>query len=120
MKELLLSYLKYLETHPEAVHSILLWNITMVFVYWNLIKLRPQMVEGAKSDNRLFESNEQIIYILNWVWPGSVSYLVFFNVTPNGWTVSLLAGMIAYTIGGRWLFQWALAFKNGISKVEDK
>lgn len=111
------TYLRYLESHPDLINSIILWNITMFFVYVNLIRLRPTMVDGAKGTNGLFESNEQVIYLLNWVWPGILSYAAFFNATFNIWVWGLTASIIGYTIGGRWLFEWALAFKTGKSTV---
>ena len=90
----------------------------MAFVYFNLLRLRPTMIEGAKGVNGLFESNEQVIYLLNWVWPGILSYAAFFNAEFNVCVWGLIASIIGYTIGGRWLFEWALAFKTGKSSVE--
>lgn len=90
----------------------------MAFMYFNLLRLKPVMVEGAKGVNGLFESNEQVIYLLNWVWPGILSYAAFFNAEFNVWVWGLIASIIGYTIGGRWLFEWALAFKTGKSSVE--
>ena len=119
MRDLIETYLKYLENHPEEINSIILWNLTMSFVYYVLIKYRNQMLEGAKSGNKLFESNEQVIFLLNMVWPGFLSYSVYFSKPIDGWSMSLVAGIIGYTIGGRWIFEWALAFKSGKSKVEE-
>jgi len=112
------TYLNYLANHPELINSIILWNITMFFVYVNLIKLRPTMIDGAKGVNGLFEANEQVIYVLNWIWPGILSYAAFFSAEFDVWVWGLIASMIGYTIGGRWLFEWALAFKTGKSTVE--
>lgn len=118
MIQLFETYLAYLASHPDLINSIILWNITMAFVYFNLLRLKPVMVEGAKGVNGLFESNEQVIYLLNWVWPGILSYAAFFNAEFNVWVWGLIASIIGYTIGGRWLFEWALAFKTGKSSVE--
>lgn len=118
MRELLTTYLKYLTAHPERVDSIILWSVTMTLVYVTLFVLRSTMVEGSKGPNKLMDANEQVMYLLNWVWPPIVCYSVFFKDPLNVWVWAFLLGVIGYAIGGRWIFEWALAFKTGKSSVE--
>lgn len=120
MIELLTTYLRYLTAHPELVNSIILWNITMGFVYGVLFSLKKEMVEGSKGRNELLEANEQVMYLLNWVWPPIVCYAAYFTVALDVWVWAFVIGIIGYTIGGRWIFEWALAFKSGKSSMDNK
>lgn len=118
MKTLIDSYLTYLSGHPSLINSIILWNTTNFFVWWILIRYRKVMITGAEGENGLWELTEQVSYILLWLISPILTYSAYFNADlPTGcWY--LLGGSLAYTLGGRWLLQWALAFKSGSAKVE--
>ena len=120
MKDLINTYIQYLINHLEMVNSIILWNLTMLFVWGVQIKYRKKMIDGHAGSNFLFESPEQIAYILNFVWPGILCYAAYFNVDVPKYVWVIIGGTIMYVLGGRWLFEWALAFRAGASKVETK
>lgn len=91
----------------------------MIFVYTVLLRDRKLMLTGASGQNGLFESSEQVIYIMNWVWPPVVSYSAFFHSELPVWCWWFMAGCIAWALGGRWLFEWALALRAGATTVND-
>jgi hypothetical protein len=119
MKHLFESYTDYLSSNPGEFNSIILWTITMFFVYFIMIKYRKTMLTGASGQNGFMESNEQVIYMMNWVWPPVVSYSAFFNSELPVWCWWFMAGCIAWALGGRWLFEWALALRAGATKVDE-
>lgn len=118
MIRLINSYFEYLATHPDKVNSILLWTMTMAVVWFMQFRYRVKMIDGMSGDNKLFEAAEQVAWILNWVWPPIVCYSAFFNVELSNWIWYFTFGCIAYTLGGRWLFQWVLALRAGSTEVK--
>lgn len=112
------SYFEYLATHPTEVNSIILWTITVGVIWFLMFRLKPVMVEGAKGIDKLFQLAEQIGYIVLWLLTPIISYFAYFKDSES--TLYFLGAVVAYTIGGRWLFQWALAFRSGKTTVEDQ
>lgn len=115
MSHLFKSYIDYLSSNPGEFTSLLLWLITMTAVYVVLIVFRKKMVHGASGENGFMESSEQVLYVMNWVWPAIVSYAAYFR--DEEWIQWFMFGAIAWALGGRWLFEWALVFKAGGTKV---
>jgi hypothetical protein len=113
------SYLTYLATHPSVINSIILWNTTNVFIWFILIRYRTKMIEGVMGENKLWEAPEQIAYLLLFLFPPILTYSAFFNSELPSWCWYFLSFAVAYTLGGRWLLEWILAFKSGSNKVED-
>lgn len=111
------SYFEYLATHPDKVNSIILWTITVGVIWLLMFLLKPVMVEGAKGADKLFQLAEQIGYIVLWLLTPIISYFAYFKDSES--TLYFLGAVVAYTIGGRWLFQWALAFRSGKTTVEE-
>lgn len=117
MKELIDTYLIYLATHPSLINSIILWNTTNFFIWFVLIRYRVKMIEGVMGENKLWEAPEQIAYLLLFLFPPILTYSAFFNSELPVWCWYFLSFAVAYTLGGRWMLEWILAFKTGSSSV---
>jgi hypothetical protein len=115
---LLEKYLDFLYAHPQMINSIILWNITMVFVYFILIKYRTKMIEGSAGSNTFWEMPEQWGYIWLYVAAPITCYSAFFNSELPSWVWWFNVGVAGYTIGGRWIFEWVLAIRSGSKVVE--
>lgn len=114
------SYLEYLSTHPGRVDSIILWTLTMAVVWFIQFKYREKMLTGMSGVNALFEAPEQVAWILNWCWPPIVAYSAYFNQELSLMIWYFIYAAIAYTLGGRWIFEWVLALRAGATKVESR
>lgn len=112
------SYFEYLTTHPTMLNSIGLWTVTMVFYYFILIKYRQLMIEGSRGENSFWEMPEQWGYIWLYVSGPITAYSAYFNSELPSWVWWFNVGIAGYTIGGRWIFEWALAIRAGSTKVE--
>jgi len=119
MIQLIESYLEYLSANPGRVDSIILWTLTMIVVWTIQFWYRKTMITGMSGANGLFESAEQVAYILNWIWPPVLCYSAYFNQELSQWIWYFIYAAIAYTLGGRWLFEWVLALRAGATKVEE-
>jgi hypothetical protein len=117
MMRLINSYLEYLATHPDKVDRIILWTVTVSVIWFVMFRLKPTMVDGAKGTDKLLQLAEQIGYITLWLLTPILSYFAYFKDSES--VLYFLGGIVAYTIGGRWLFQWALAFRSGKTIVEE-
>lgn len=111
------SYLEYLATHPDKVNSIILWTVTVGVIWFLMFRLKRVMVQGATGVDGLLQLAEQIGYIVLWLLTPIISYFAYFKESES--TLYFLGAVVAYTIGGRWLFQWALAFRSGKTTVEE-
>lgn len=120
MKNLIEAYLQYLANHPGRVDSIILWTISMVFVYIILFMYRKKMIEGASGEDTFFQLPEQVNYLLHYVWPPITFYAAYFDAKFQVYVWVLILGIIAYLIGGRWIFEWVLALRSGKANVEIK
>jgi hypothetical protein len=118
MIELIDSYFKYLSNHPTMLNSIGLWTVSMTMVYIILFKYRERMIAGMSGANNLWDSPEIIGYIVCWIFPPVLFYSAFFNVELPSWVWYFTAFCVAYTLGGKWLLEWVLAFKAGATKVD--
>lgn len=117
MQKLIDHYFEYLSNNPGKVDSIYLWTISTLIVWGIMFAYKRTMIEGAKGENKLFELPEIVGYIATWMFVPIIFYAVyFFNPIPDMAWYSILF-VIAYTLGGRWILEWILAFKTGQSKV---
>jgi hypothetical protein len=111
------SYFEYLANHPTTVNSIILWTVTVCVIWFLMFRLKRLMVQGATGVDGLLQLAEQISYISLWLLTPIISYFAYFKDSES--TLYFLGAIVAYTIGGRWLFQWALAFRSGKTTVEE-
>lgn len=118
MLDLLNRYLTFLMQNPSMINSIVLWNITMGFVYFILIKYRTKMIEGSEGANTFWEMAEQWGYIWIYVAAPITCYSAFFDIKLPDMVWYFNFGVAGYTIGGRWIFEWVLALRAGSTKVE--
>jgi hypothetical protein len=112
-------FLEYLATHPDVIISIQLWTVTMIGVYFILIKYRVKMIDGASGEDHKFQIPEQISYVINWIFPGIICFGAFFKADIPDMIMYTLIGALAYSMGGTWLFKWLLALRAGKSEVEE-
>lgn len=100
------------------INSIILWNITNVIMWFILFKYRAIMIKGAEGTNGLWELNEQVSFVFLWLISPILTYSAFFGADLPVWCWYLLVFGVAYTLGGRWILEWILAFKSGSAKVK--
>lgn len=111
------SYLEYLSANPGEFTSIILWTLTSIITTTILVVYRKKMVHGATGANGFMESAEQVIWIMNWIWPYVLTFSAFFQAELPDWCWWFMSGCIAWALGGRWLFEWALALRAGVTSV---
>ena len=114
------AYLDHLAQNPNEVHAIILWTVVNAIAFYIKFKSRKDAIEGSKGADHLWEAPEYLVYIISWVVNPVTTFVIFFQVQSMifyAWIV--IGGTLAYTIGGRWIFEWFLAFKSGASKVDD-
>lgn len=112
-------YIQFLIDHPDMVNSIILWTMTMATVWFIMFKYRLKMIAGSEGANKFWEMPEQVGYMLNWVWPPVLCFSAYFKVELPVWVWYFMAAGVAYTVGGRWLFEWVLALRAGKTSVEE-
>ncbi len=76
------------------------------------------MIEGSAGDNTFWESPEQWGYIFMYLATPITAYSAYFHVELSSWVWYFCFGVVGYTIGGRWIFEWVLAVRAGTTKVE--
>lgn len=120
INSLLLSFIDYLIKHEDVMISLVMWTVTNTGMAIMLLRTEKRRIEGSKGLNGIWESPEQITHILSWLLTPTITFAIFFKVpSVEGYAWAILGGGLAYAIGGRWIFEWALAFKNG-GKVVDE
>lgn len=119
MNELIRKYTEFLANHPEAVISIQVFTVVMVCYYIVLFMYRKVMIEGSKGTNGILEVSEQYSYMGLWFIPPVVVFSGIFKYdlpTPMWY---FIGAYVAFVLGGRWLFMWALAWKAGKTEVTE-
>lgn len=76
------------------------------------------MIAGAHGKNASWESPEQYSYVGKWVVFPIVTFSASFRYDLPTYMWYFVYGLTAYVIGGRWIFEWALALRAGSTKVE--
>lgn len=118
MKHLFESYTDYLSSNPGEFTSLILWLITSTIITIVLVKRVKDMIAGIKGVNGFMESAESVTYIICWSFPYILNYAAFFQAKLPDWCWWFMSGCIAWALGGRWLFEWALALRAGKTTVE--
>jgi hypothetical protein len=113
-EEGLMNYFDHLK--PDDISHLTLWTFATVVVWFILWKFRERILSGLEGENGKLEGSETAIFLGLWMCPPIVFYILFFQ---NG-TYALIfeAFVMGYALTGRFIFDWALAIKNGQSKVE--
>lgn len=119
MRQLFSSYTDYLSSNPGEFTSLLLWILTSTIITIVLIRQNKNIVDGIKGFNGFMESAESVTYLTCWMFPYIVNYSAFFEAELPSWVWYFMVGCIAWALGGKWLFEWALALRAGSTKVED-
>lgn len=110
------SYFHHLAESPERIDSLLMWFVCTVFLWFWMLRYRERSIKGQEGENGLWEGGEQTTYWANFAFWPVVFYVLFFTEYKLHALFSVL-GIIAYQISGRYIFDWALAFKSGLSAV---
>lgn len=119
MRHLFSSYVDYLSSNPGEFTSLLLWLITSIIITVVLVRRVKDMVAGIKGVSGFMESAESVTYLMCWCFPYILNYAAFFEAELPAWVWWFMSGCIAWALGGRWIFEWALALRAGSTKVED-
>jgi hypothetical protein len=119
MRHLFSSYVDYLSSNPGEFTSLLLWLICSTIITIVLLKRVKDMVQGIKGVSGFMESAESVTYLMCWVFPYILNYAAFFEAELPSWVWWFMSGCIAWALGGRWIFEWALALRAGATSVTD-
>lgn len=119
MRKLFDSYLDYLSANPGEFTSMILWIITSTIITIVLVKRGKDMVHGIKGINGFMESAESVTYLMCWAFPYILNYSAFFQANLPSWVWWFMSGCIAWALGGKWLFEWALALRAGATTVSE-
>ena len=113
------SYFSFLANNPGQINGIIQWTLCVVWSEFLIWKFRERIIKGMEGLNLLFESGEVIAFISIVCFPPTLFNLAFFKDTQLYQFYALLAegAIFACTLYGRYLFDWALAFKTGASSV---
>lgn len=119
LSKLIDSYLEYLISHPEIFLEIQVY--TMIMVPFNIIMFmnRKEMIKGVTGGNTFWEAPEQYAYIAIWVSFPVFTYNGIFEKEMPSLVAYFFFGVVGYTLGGRWIFEWLLAFRAGKSEVTE-
>lgn len=113
------AYLAYLAAHPERIDANLQWTFCTVVVWLIIWKFRERILTGMEGANKFLEGNETIVFITLFTTPPLLFYVMFFFVDEGMKILAMWAcvGIEAYTVTGRYIFDWGLAFITRQSKV---
>lgn len=108
------------ELTADRADSLLLWTLSTFFVWFWLVRLRKQSIEGMakEGDNPSWETREQIIWFTLLAFYPAAFYILYLTQFKL-WGFGAFALIIGYQIFGRFIFDWILAFKGGLSEVPE-
>lgn len=112
------SFLNYLSNHPDIVNANIKWSACTFFEWFVLAWYRKEIIDGLKGHNLLFEHGEIICGLALICFPPTLFHILFFET--KGYQIYALyaeIGIFAVTLYGRYIFDWALAFKSGSDRV---
>lgn len=110
------AYNNYLVKNSNIVHGFLFFMICNIVVWAVLYKYRERIIKGLEGENGLFQSGEIVIFISLWCTPPVLFYIVFFT-EQYVYGLYFMGIIELYALTGRYIFDWALAVKNGKSEV---
>jgi hypothetical protein len=116
--EVIQKYFDHLAQNPERVDSLLIWTLCTVFCWFWLIRYRERLITGLEGDNKLWEGGEQFVWLMQMITPPLVFYFLCFVPDQRIYTLTLVAIIILFTVGGRWLLMYG-AMITGKAKIED-
>ena len=117
--DIIKSYFHLLSESPDRIDSMFMWLTCTVLVWVLLFKFRERAIKGMEGPNLLWEGGEQVTYWSLWAFFPLLFRVGFFKESSTSQLIALyiVTGIIAYQIFGRYIFDWALAFKTGLSSV---
>ncbi len=110
------TYIEYLSKNANLVHGFFFMVVFTLFVWFVTWKFRERIIKGLEGENKIFQAGEVVIFVTIWCTPPILFYIVFFT-EKYLYGLLFLAGVLGYALMGRYLFDWALAFKSGKSEV---
>lgn len=112
-------YAHHLVRNPERIDAILLFLIWTFFVEVVILMYRKEIIKGLEGKNLLFEGAEIVTFVTVLCLPPTLFYMLFFKDTQPNQKFALMfeGGLIATCLYGRYIFDWALAFKSGADHV---
>lgn len=116
------SYFHHLAESPERIDSLLMWLACTLVCWFILYKYRKPILKGLEGTNLLFEGGEVVTFISIWLFPPVVLRISMFHEessTTQMISLYIVAGIMAYQLTGRYIFDWALAIRSG-GKIETK
>ncbi len=119
MNEFINAYFHNLAANPTRFDSMFQWTLCTLFLWFFIWKYRERIIAGMSSLNLLFESGEVIAFVCILCFPPILFNIAFFKGTEmyQWYTLLFIGAVFACTLYGRYIFDWALAFKTGASQV---
>lgn len=114
------SYFHHLAESPERIDSLLMWVVCTLVAWAMLYKYRKSILRGLEGENGWFEGGEIVTFVSFWLFPPiALRIAMFHEESSNTQMISLyiVAGIMAYQLTGRYIFDWALAIRTG-GKIE--
>lgn len=113
------SYFYHLSKDPERIDALLMWLVTVAVAWFVLFKFRKEIVRGLEGANLFFEGGEIVTFLSLWLFPPIAARIAFFKESSGTQLYCFYAfGIIMlYQLTGRYIFDWALALKGGLSSV---
>jgi len=122
-------YLQHLAENPERIDSLLQWSFCTLVIWFVIWKFREKFLIGLAGDGRHpgevgtdnLDAREIIIFIFLFIPPPIIFNVAFFHNVETWQQIAMWAAIapLYYQVFGRFIFDWALAFKSGASKVPD-
>lgn len=106
-------YFDHLAQNPERIDALLIWTVCVFFCWFWLIKYRERLIAGLEGDNKLWEGGEQFVWLFQMITPPVVFYFLCFVPDQRVYVLVILAVLIAFVVGGRWLLEYLLVLKTG-------
>jgi len=112
-------YIHHLARNPERVDSLLMWVVCTAFCWIVIMLYRREIIKGLEGKNLLFEAAEIVTFVTVLCLPPTLFYILLFKGTEPNQKFALLfeGGLIAVCLYGRYIFDWALAYKAGLDHV---
>lgn len=115
-------YFEHLASNPERIDSLLIWFVCVAFCWFWLVKYRERLITGLEGENKLWEGGEQFVWLMQLMTPPIVFYFLCFVPDSRIYVLIVISGIIAFTVGGRWLLLYGLtaAGKASVKDLQDE
>jgi hypothetical protein len=112
-------YFNLLSTSPDRIDSLLMWSVCTTVLWIMMYRNKERMIKGMEGANLLWEGGEQVTYYSLVSFIPIIFRTAFFKESSTAQLIALyiITGLIAYQVFGRYIFDWALALKGGLSSV---